>query len=123
MSISTFQYRQMLLRQGKLPTPADADAVAKELPLHDQIIAFCNAQWPRWKFIRARPDERSTIANGAQDFTIWMPGNKVLCIECKSKDGKRSDDQTIWAAEMAMLGVEVRIVRSMAAFLKYARGK
>ena len=90
----------------------------REYTLHDQIIFHCDTQWPRWKYIRARPDQKSTIAKGAQDFTIFLPGGKTAKIEVKAKDGKPSDDQQIWAAEMKMLGHEVHIVRSFDEFLE-----
>jgi len=94
------------------------DGVARELALHDEIIAHCRQQWPPWKYIRANPVEASTIAKGCQDFTIFLPGGRLLCVECKRADGKLSDDQQIWAKELIMLGHQVHVVRSMDEFLK-----
>ena len=90
--------------------------VERELSLHDDIIRYCQSQWPPWKFIRARPDQRSTIAKGAHDFTIFLP-NRILCIECKRSDGKPDADQQVWAKELEMLGHRVHVVRSMEEFL------
>lgn len=92
-------------------------AVAREIDLHLEIIRFCDAQWPRWKVIRARSDIRSTIAVGAQDFTIFAPG-RVLCIECKGPGGKLSAEQLAWALEMQKLGHTVHLVESFEQFLK-----
>lgn len=90
--------------------------IERELDLHDQIIRYCNAQWPKWKYIHARTDKRSTIAAGCQDFTIFAPG-RVLCIEVKRPGGKLDPDQQGWAKEMQMLGHTVHTVRSMDEFI------
>ena len=108
-----------MLKKGKplieVPCPNPA---TKEGDLHDKIIEHCNRQFPRWKYIHSRMDKRSTIAVGAQDFTIFMPDGKILCIECKAKGGKLDDDQLIWRKEMEMLGHTVNVVWSFDEFLK-----
>lgn len=43
-------------------------------------------------FIHARMDKKSTINNGAPDFTV-MWNNRVVCIEFKMNGGKLSSDQ------------------------------
>lgn len=96
------------------------DGVALELPLHDAIIHYCNRQFPRWKYIHANPARRSTIALGAPDFTIFMPGGITLCVEVKARDGKVDPDQMAWHSEMRRLGHDVRIVRSMTDFMNAA---
>lgn len=90
----------------------------KESAIHVQIMDFCNQQWPRWKFLRGRMDKRSTIQVGAQDFTIFMPRMKTLCVECKARGKKRSAEQAIWAKEMAMIEHPVHLVYSFDDFLK-----
>lgn len=101
-----------------VPQVASGGTVEKlEMPLHDRIMKHCEAQWPRWKYIRARPDIASTIAKGAQDFTIFLPRGITVCIECKSATGKLDDDQRSWAKEMQMLGHTVHEVRSFDHFL------
>jgi hypothetical protein len=89
-----------------------------EMPLHDKIMQHCAAQFPRWLYIRARSDMASTIAVGAQDFTIFLPGGRVLCVECKSATGKCSPEQAGWHFEMQRLGHHVYIVRSWGEFLE-----
>lgn len=96
----------------------EAGGVANELDLHNEIIKHCCAQFPQWKYIHANPTVKSTIQVGAQDFTIFLPGRRTLCIECKSKDGKVDPDQRIWHKEMQMLGHDVHVIRSMEEFLK-----
>lgn len=102
-------------RQEKQPIPQEG--IDSESKLHESIIDYCNSQWPRWKFIRARMDKRSTIQTGAQDFTIFMPASRMICVECKRRDGKLSTDQHAWALEMQKLGHPVHVVRSFDEFL------
>ena len=106
---------------GILPPEPPVDREIKGL--HLPIIDWCNAQWPRVKYIHARTDIPSGIAEGAQDFTLFLPGGRTLCIECKAKDGKLSDEQRIWAKEMDMQGHTVHIVRSMAEFIALVENK
>jgi len=96
---------------------APKNSVLVESHLHESIVAYCNSNWPRWKYIRARMDRESTIAVGAQDFTIFMPGGRVLCVECKAKGKKRSMEQLNWAKEMEMLGHQVHLIYSFDEFL------
>lgn len=124
MGISPFQFQQMLAaternkRQGRL---ADTEAPELESELADEIRRYCAAQWPRWKIISARTDKRSTIEPGAQDLTVFFPPGRVLCLELKSKTGKRSEAQLSWAAEMKMCGHSVYCIRTMQEFLDLVR--
>ncbi len=85
--------------------------------LHDQIIKWCDEQWPKVKFIHARMDQKSTIQVGCQDFTIFMPGGRTVSVECKAKGKKLDPDQLIWHKEMSMLGHHVLTVWSFEEFL------
>ncbi len=87
-----------------------------ESELHEQIINYCNSQWPKWKVIRARMDKKSTLAKGVHDMTIFHPKG-VLCIECKTRVSKPSDDQRDWIFEMKRIGHTVHIVRDFDSFL------
>jgi len=91
--------------------------------LHEEIQRYCDSNFPPWKVIHARMDKKSTIPNGAQDFTIFMPQGQVLCVECKSGTGKLSPEQLIWSKELAMLGHTVHVVRSMEEFIKLVETK
>jgi len=84
--------------------------------LHEKIMRHCDAQWPKWKYIHARTDQRSTVGIGVHDFTIYLPG-RVLNIECKTKEGKPTPEQLAWALQLEMLGHKVHVVRSMDEFL------
>jgi len=125
MGITPEQLRAMELRlygeSGKKtpigpPEGENRYAVSDELKLHDDIIAFCNSQSPRWKYIHARTDQKSTIAKGACDFVIFLPNGRFVCIECKSRTGKWSTDQLAWKMEMERIGHTVHECRSMQEF-------
>lgn len=120
MRLTTVQYQELLARtqRNRVREPSPSSGEAKEMDLHQKIINYCDSQWPRWKYIRARSDRASTIAVGSQDFTVFLPDGRVLCIECKARGGKLSEDQIIWAKEMEMLGHAVHLVRSMDEFLQ-----
>jgi len=111
---NAFEYERFLASKAKQPKAGD-DAVPAggETKLQREIKDFCNAQHPQWKFINPRSDVESTIAEGAQDFTIFLPGGRVVCIECKTKTGKLSIDQLAWRHQMEALGHTVHLVRSM----------
>ena len=102
----------------KKPT-MPADAATRETGkggLHEQILNWCDSQWPKWKVIAARTDMRSTIASGAHDMTIFGPYPLCICVELKSKTGKLSEDQISWGAQMKALGWTVHVVRSLSEF-------
>jgi hypothetical protein len=106
-----------LLHEAKsIKSPPSENPVDLEGKLHKQITDYCGKQWPRWKYIRARMDERSTIGIGVHDITVFAP-SKVICIECKARDEKPGDDQLIWIKELEMIGWPVYVVRSFEEFL------
>ena len=63
ISIEDFRAMEARLATHNPPAPVPADAVAdgQESKLHDEIVAWCNAQWPRWKILCARRDKKSTL--------------------------------------------------------------
>lgn len=97
-----------------------AFAVPIESELHKQILAWCDTQLPCVPYIHARMDQRSTIGEGCQDFTIFYR-NRVFCIECKSKTGKRDGAQVVWAFLMEKQGFTVHVVRSFQQFLELVK--
>lgn len=122
--MSSFSHSDFLnmvarLEKNKLRTPSGESDCEREVGkggLHEKIMQWCNAQWPRWKFIHNRTDKRSGIAEGAPDFVIFVPGGRSLSIECKMPGNKRTEAQLAWATEMRMLGHEIYLVTSFAEF-------
>jgi len=123
MPISESQYLEMQARIRKPDPKPSSDAAERETGhggLQEQIRDHCRAQWPEWLVIQARPDKKSTIAEGAQDFTIFLPGCRLLCGETKAKGGKRTPEQLAWAIRMERLGHKVHLWYNMDDFLKSA---
>lgn len=124
MPVTPEQYRDMLVRLDKnrgreSEQPRLLEAAENEVGhggLQEEIANYCNRQWPRWKFVQARADKRSTIAEGCQDFTIFASHGRTFLIECKAKDGKLSEAQRNWHKEMEMLSHTVFVVRSLEEF-------
>lgn len=124
MSISQADFDRMQARvrhasrRHVLTDSVPLDGVKLEIPLHKEIMDFCKRQWPNWKYIHARTDERSTIQEGAPDFVLFLPRGGMLCIECKTRTGKLTAEQQAWQAQMQMLGHTIHVVRSMEQFLE-----
>lgn len=119
MGFTRDQYLAARIRLGmdkEEEKPAIGKPATREDKLQEEIVAWCDKQWPRWKVIRARMDKKSTIGNGIHDITVFGPYPLCVLVECKAKNGKRSKEQQIWAAEMRMLGWTVELVRSMDEF-------
>lgn len=122
MRLTLAQYLECQARldakRGHVDTTAAPPPVAKEIPLHEEIIKYCAKQWPPWKFRHARTDKRTTEEIGVEDFTLFLPGEKTLHIECKARDEKQTKEQLIWAKQLEMLGHRVYVVRNMEEFMK-----
>lgn len=108
----------MNIKSKELPHCDELEPAEKESKLADEIKKFCDAQFPRWKILRARRDKRSTIPKGCQDDTIFASGGRIFLLELKKKGEKPDADQLIWHKELKMLGHEVFVIRSMEEFLK-----
>lgn len=121
MGWTPFQLHQYELKRKPKDNIAGPGAVKLEIPLHNRIIEHCNSQWPRWKYIHANPSAKSTIQTGCQDFTLFLPSGRLVCIEVKAKGGKRSEAQNIWAKEMEMLGHTVHLVFSFDQYLNLVK--
>ena len=107
-------------RQSPITRPEVIERAERETGaggLHEQIMEHCGKQWPRWKYRHARTDKKTTEELGTEDFTIFLPGNKTLHVECKARNEKPSPEQLIWATELRMLGHTVHFVWSFEEFL------
>jgi hypothetical protein len=124
MTFTTANYIAMetrLASKRKGAAPSGSTPVEKEIPLHEEIIRYCNSRWPVWKFRHARTDKRTTEEIGVEDFTIFLPGGKTIHCEIKARDEKQTKEQLIWAKQLEMLGHQVFVVRSMESFLELTR--
>lgn len=95
-------------------------AVEVESDLHDQIEKFCNSRG--YLCLHSRMDMMSTIAVGWPDFTIFMPGCRVVFVECKSSTGKATTDQLAKIAHARKLGFPAEIIDNYDDFLVLVNG-
>lgn len=125
-SFSHADYLLMLqrLEGNKLRSPTasepDTEREVGKGGLHEKIMQWCDSQWYCWKYIHHRTDKRSGIQEGAHDFTIFVPGGRLLCIECKMPGKKLSEAQLIWRKELEMLGHTVHVVTTFEEFTQLA---
>lgn len=114
MSITRFQLEQM---QARLNRPGTGP-VPPEKELHREIMDYCNAQWPRWKYVHSRMDRATTRdQTGVSDFVIALSQCRTLYVEAKRPGEKVSPAQRDWHAEMARLGHTVHVVHDLCEFL------
>lgn len=121
MSISQFQYQQMLERT--LPKIGSSKAehgnaskpCEKEVDLHDQIINECKKRG--WIYLHGSTAEATHRTLGEPDFTILADGGRVFFVECKTRIGKLSTHQLALQMVARKLGHEIHVVRSFAEFL------
>lgn len=124
MGISPFQAQQIierLERNRRVVSTAsvESDQSIREVGkggLQQQIIDWCDSQWPKWVYDFPRTDKRSTVPIGRHDATIWGPYPKCFVIEAKAKGKKRTVEQNNWAARLRLLGWEVKEVYSLEEF-------
>ena len=85
--------------------------------LHDMIESWCRRQDPPVPYGHARMDKKSTYTAGWPDFTILLPGGRLLLVECKSATGDLSEDQKIFKGHAESVQHEIHVVRSYPEFL------
>lgn len=95
-------------------TPKAAAAEGPEEDLHNAILKFCKAMG--WLAFHGSMKHRTKRTLGEPDFTIVMPGGRVIFIECKTEKSDLSDKQREIAEQAARLGHTVHIIRSVAGF-------
>jgi hypothetical protein len=114
-SISQFQLEQMQARLARNRHEPEAPP-ALEKDLHQDIMDYCDRQWPRWKYVHSRTDKATRNEPGVPDFLIILPAQRVLLVECKRPGEKVSPAQRDWHAEAAKLDHIVCIVHDMQEF-------
>lgn len=99
----------------RLRQPIVADGVSDESALHDAILGECQRRG--WIAFHSRMDRPSTLMRGAPDFLILADGGAVILVECKTKTGKLSTEQSAVIAWARKLEHTVHVVRSLDEFL------
>jgi hypothetical protein len=113
-NITRFQFEQM---QARLNRPEAKPEPPLEKALHAQIMDYCDAQWPRWKYIHSRMDKSTRNQLGVPDFAIYLPETRFMLVECKRPGEKLSMAQQGWIAEVNKLKIIVHIVHDIREFL------
>jgi hypothetical protein len=102
-------------------TPEAAQASVdsqSEAQLQNAIAQHCaNCGWIAF---RGAMTHRTYRTIGEPDFTILLPDGKFLLVECKSKTGKLSIEQSGMALWATQLRHKIHVVRSFDEFTKLA---
>lgn len=82
-------------RHGKDAVAADAAAAGTESKLQADIASELRRR--RWYFVQSRTDKSTRTQLGVPDFIVAVPSQPPVTIwmECKTKTGKLSQEQTI----------------------------
>lgn len=93
--------------------PSISDTSEKEL--QNQIENYCRLHG--WITFRSRMDKKTNRRVGEFDFHCLLPGARVVFVECKSRTGALTEDQTKLFGQMAQLGHRVHVVRALEDFI------
>ncbi len=110
------------VKEGK---PA-VEGCDKESELHEQIFAECRRRG--WIALHGAMSERTHRTAGEPDFVIlanaddhlpsYLARPRVFFVECKTRTGKLSPEQSAMIHHVAKLGHAIHVVRSFEEFLK-----
>lgn len=118
--MSSIEYDAWLARTQQvkaIPQEASERETGKN-GLHQQIMDYCDAQWPKWCYAHSRTDQPSTVAEGLPDFIVALPAGRTFWIECKAKGGKLTPAQLGWKLKLEMLGQNYALVHSLDEFIQ-----
>ncbi len=82
--------------------------------LHKPIIRWLQER--NWPYQYSDPSKRTRSTVGWPDFSIVCPNGKLLFVECKSKNGTLTKEQSAIRARAAELGHYIWVVYSMEEF-------
>jgi hypothetical protein len=88
--------------------PSTSKAVERERDLHDDIEALCKSRG--YLYRHDRMDRPTTGQVGWPDWTIFMPGARVVFLECKSRRSKATAEQLSNLAHARKMGFAAHIV-------------
>ncbi len=90
--------------------------IVNERDLHERII--CHCEFKRWQYLHGAMSRRTFRTVGEPDFIILADAGRVFFVECKSKNGKLSEEQLAFKFHAELNGHKIYIVRSMEEFLE-----
>lgn len=83
-------------------------AVERERDLHDDIEALC--KYRGYLYRHDRMDRPTTGQVGWPDWTIFMPGTRVVFLECKARKSKATIEQLSKLAHARKFGFAAEVV-------------
>ena len=101
----------------KLPDPSEKEVqrdIMAFLALHKIFHWRVNSGAITGEYKGKRRFVRFTSLNGVSDIVGILPGGKMLCIECKRRTGKVSDDQADFLFRAGSIGALAFVARSVA---------
>jgi hypothetical protein len=101
-------YREL----GLIPDPAKQAKTLKRNEIQQQRAFSRLMTQRRIPFINPRADQKSTIAVGHPDFTIFLPHGRMFMIEMKAPGGRFSPEQIGRIEALRALGHLVEIAWS-----------
>lgn len=109
-----------ITEHGKSFAGEKMDAAISERELHNDILEYCRARG--WVVFHGSMAHKTRRQIGEPDFLIFPGCGKILLVECKTKTGKLTPEQAGLKLQLAKLGIEVHIVRSLAEFEQLTKG-
>lgn len=97
------------------------DACRDESKLHQEILEWCAAQWPRWLAFHGSMAHATHRPPGEPDFIIAAPNGRTLWIECKAKAAKQTLEQKAIQMQLDRLGHTYHLVYSFEQFLEITK--
>lgn len=121
--MSQFSSEWLFAREARMgkKQPVAKSGCDKESELHEQIFAECRRRG--WIALHGAMSERTHRTAGEPDFVILRGRTfemhpTVLFVECKTRTGKLSMEQSAMIHHAKRLGHTIHVVRSFEEFLK-----
>lgn len=95
---------------------AMVEGCRKESELHEQIFAECRRRG--WIALHGAMSERTHRTAGEPDFILLADEGRTILVECKTRTGKLSVEQSAMISHAAARGHTIHVVRSFEEFLR-----
>jgi VRR-NUC domain len=94
---------------GLMPDPAKEARTLKRNEINEQRVFSRLMTQRRILFVNPRSDQKSTIAVGHPDFTIFLPNGRMFMVEMKVPGGRLSPEQIGRIEALRALGHQVEV--------------
>jgi hypothetical protein len=99
-------------KRGELPDPKKQARALQRNERGEQRVFSRLLHQRKIPFVNPRPDQKSTIAEGHPDYTIFLPHGRLLMLEMKVPGGRLSPQQIARIEELRAIGHRVEIAWS-----------